>query len=107
MCIRDSINSPNARVRGFAERIAINMPIQGTAAEIIKIAMINLGKELRKNLMKSKMLIQVHDELIFEVAPGELMELSMMINEIMPSAIKLDVPVLVDIKTGDSWGKLE
>ena len=60
-----------------------------------------------KNLMKSKMLIQVHDELIFEVAPGELMELSMMMNEIMPSAIKLDVPVLVDIKTGDSWGKLE
>ena len=103
----EDINSPNARVRGFAERIAINMPIQGTAAEIIKIAMINLGKELRKNLMKSKMLIQVHDELIFEVAPGELMELSMMINEIMPSAIKLDVPVLVDIKTGDSWGKLE
>ena len=90
-----------------AERIAINMPIQGTAAEIIKIAMINLGKEIRKNLMKSKMLIQVHDELIFEVAPGELMELSMMINEIMPNAIKLDVPVLVDIKTGDSWGKLE
>ena len=103
----DDINSPNARVRGFAERIAINMPIQGTAAEIIKIAMINLGKEIRKNLMKSKMLIQVHDELIFEVAPGELMELSMMINEIMPNAIKLDVPVLVDIKTGDSWGKLE
>ena len=103
----EDINSPNARARGFAERIAINMPIQGTAAEIIKIAMINLGKELRKNLMKSKMLIQVHDELIFEVAPGELMELSMMINEIMPSAIKLDVPVLVDIKTGDSWGKLE
>ena len=103
----DDINSPNARVRGFAERIAINMPIQGTAAEIIKIAMINLGKEIRKNLMKSKMLIQVHDELIFEVAPVELMELSMMINEIMPNAIKLDVPVLVDIKTGDSWGKLE
>ena len=103
----DDINSPNARTRGFAERIAINMPIQGTAAEIIKIAMINLGNEIRNNLMKSKMLIQVHDELIFEVGPGELMELSMMINEIMPNAIKLDVPVLVDIKTGDSWGKLE
>ena len=69
--------------------------------------MINLGNEIRNNLMKSKMLIQVHAELIFEVGPGELMELSMMINEIMPNAIKLDVPVLVDIKTGDSWGKLE
>ena len=69
--------------------------------------LINLGNEIRNNLMKSKMLIQVHDELIFEVGPGELMELSMMINEIMPNAIKLDVPVLVDIKTGDSWGKLE
>ena len=62
----DDINSPNARTRGFAERIAINMPIQGTAAELIKIAMINLGNEIRNNLMKSKMLIQVHDELIFD-----------------------------------------
>ena len=103
----DDINSSNGRARGFAERIAINMPIQGTAAEIIKVAMINLGKEIKINSLNSKMLIQVHDELIFEVAPGELMELSMMINEIMPNAIKLDVPVLVDIKTGDSWGKLE
>lgn len=103
----EDINSSNGRFRGFAERIAINMPIQGTAAEIIKVAMINLGKEIMKNSLRSKMLIQVHDELIFEVAPGELMELSMMINEIMPNAIKLDVPVLVDIKTGDSWGKLE
>ena len=57
--------------------------------------------------MRSKMLVQVHDELIFEVAPGELMELGSMINEIMPEAIKLDVPVLVDIKTGSSWGSLE
>ena len=103
----DDINSSNGRARSFAERIAINMPIQGTAAEIIKVAMINLGKEIKINSLNSKMLIQVHDELIFEVAPGELMELSMMINEIMPNAIKLDVPVLVDIKTGDSWGKLE
>ena len=103
----DDINSANGRARSFAERIAINMPIQGTAAEIIKVAMINLGKEIKINSLNSKMLIQVHDELIFEVAPGELMELSMMINEIMPNAIKLDVPVLVDIKTGDSWGKLE
>ena len=53
------------------------------------------------------MLIQVHDELIFEVAPGELMEVGAIINEIMPNAIKLDVPVLVDIKTGDSWGSLD
>lgn len=103
----DDINSANGRARSFAERVAINMPIQGTAAEIIKVAMINLGKEIKINSLNSKMLIQVHDELIFEVAPGELMELSMMINEIMPNAIKLDVPVLVDIKTGDSWGKLE
>lgn len=103
----DDINSANGRARSFAERVAINMPIQGTAAEIIKVAMINLGKEIKINSLNSKMLIQVHDELIFEVAPGELMELSMMINEIMPNAIKLDIPVLVDIKTGDSWGKLE
>ena len=82
------------------------MPIQGTAAEIIKVAMIDLGKEIRKNKMQSKILIQVHDELIFEVASGELMELNMIINSIMPNAIKLDVPVLVDIKTGTTWGSL-
>ena len=103
----EDINSPNARIRGFAERIAINMPIQGTAAEIIKVAMIKLGQKIRYEGMRSKMLVQVHDELIFEVAPGELMELGSMINEIMPEAIKLDVPVLVDIKTGSSWGSLE
>jgi len=83
------------------------MPIQGTAAEIIKVAMIKLGQKIRYEGMRSKMLVQVHDELIFEVAPGELMELGSMINEIMPEAIKLDVPVLVDIKTGSSWGSLE
>ena len=103
----DDINSPNARIRGFAERVAINMPIQGTAAEIIKVAMIQLGEEIRKQNMNSKMLIQVHDELIFEVAPGELMELGALINEVMPNAIKLNVPVLVDIKTGPTWGSLE
>ena len=102
----ENINSSYAREKAFAERIAINMPIQGTAAEIIKVAMIDLGKEIRKNNMKSKILIQVHDELIFEVASGELMELNMIINSIMPNAIKLDVPVLVDIKTGITWGNL-
>ena len=102
----ENINSSYAREKAFAERIAINMPIQGTAAEIIKVAMIDLGKEIRKNDMKSKILIQVHDELIFEVASGELMELNMIINSIMPNAIKLDVPVLVDIKTGITWGNL-
>jgi len=103
----ENINSSYAREKAFAERIAINMPIQGTAAEIIKVAMIDLGKEIRKNKMQSKILIQVHDELIFEVASGELMELNMIINSIMPNAIKLDVPVLVDIKTGITWGSLE
>ncbi|MBA46493.1 MAG: DNA polymerase I [Dehalococcoidia bacterium] len=103
----DDINSPNARIRGFAERVAINMPIQGTAAEIIKVAMIKLGQAIRREKMNSKMLIQVHDELIFEVAPGELMEIGAMINEIMPNAIQLEVPVLVDIKTGSSWGSLD
>ena len=102
----ENINSSYAREKAFAERIAINMPIQGTAAEIIKVAMIDLGKEIRKNKMQSKILIQVHDELIFEVASGELMELNMIINSIMPNAIKLDVPVLVDIKTGITWGSL-
>ena len=99
----DDINSSNGRARGVAERIAINMPIQGTAAEIIKVAMINLGKEIKINSLNSKMLIQVHDELIFDVPKNELEEVSELVKETMKSAIILTVPIEVELGIGHNW----
>lgn len=83
------------------------MPIQGTAADVIKIAMINISNEMKTQKMQSKMSIQVHDELIFEVAPGELMELQMMVTTMMPAAMDLAVPLLVEAKTGPTWGDMD
>ncbi len=101
------ITSRNGMHRSAAERVAVNMPIQGTAADIVKIAMINLDKALTAEKMKSRMLIQVHDELIFEAAPGELMELQAMVVDLMPAAMELDVPLNVETKTGMRWGDME
>jgi DNA polymerase-1 len=83
------------------------MPIQGTSADIIKIAMVNIDKAIRDRGLKSRMIIQVHDELIFEVAPGELMEVQAMASELMPSAMDLSVPLDVEIKTGPTWGDMQ
>ena len=93
--------------RAAAERVSVNMPIQGTAADVIKIAMINISNEMKTQKMQSKMSIQVHDELIFEVAPGELMELQMMVTTMMPAAMDLAVPLLVEAKTGPTWGDMD
>ena len=93
--------------RAASERMAVNMPIQGTSADIIKIAMINIDREIRARVLKSRMIIQVHDELIFEVAPGELMEVQAMVSELMPSAMDLSVPLEIEIKTGPTWGDME
>jgi len=101
------INSPNRQIREAAERMAINMPVQGTSADIIKVAMINLDHEMTRRQLKSKMLIQVHDELIFEVPEDELEEMHRLVPEIMATAIKLSVPLKVDIKTGTNWGEME
>lgn len=101
------ITSRNGMYRSAAERIAVNMPIQGTAADIVKMAMIDVDAAMKKEKMRSRMLIQVHDELIFEAAPGELMELQAMITELMPAAMKLDVPLNVETKTGTRWGDME
>lgn len=101
------ITSRNGMHRSAAERVAVNMPIQGTAADIVKIAMINLDEAMTKEKMKSRMLIQVHDELIFEAAPGELMELQAMATELMPGAMDLAVPLNVETKTGIRWGDME
>ena len=97
------INSQNAVVRGGAERNAVNAPIQGSAADIIKIAMINIHKRLRDENWKSKMLLQVHDELVFDVHISELERIKPMIKHEMENAFILDVPLEVEIGEGKNW----
>jgi DNA polymerase-1 len=101
------INAQNRQVREAAERMAINMPVQGTSADIIKVAMINLEREIEKRGLKSKMLLQVHDELIFEVPQTELGEMKKIVPELMTSAIELSVPLKAAVKSGPNWGEME
>jgi DNA polymerase-1 len=100
--LRD-ILSGNQVVRGNAERNAINAPIQGSAADIIKIAMVKIDNRLRNENFKSKMILQVHDELIFETENSELDRLREMVLAEMSGAVKLDVPLLVEWGTGNNW----
>jgi len=100
--LRD-IQSRNQVVRGNAERNAINAPLQGTAADIIKIAMVRIHDRIKAAKWKSRMILQVHDELIFEVVPGELEKLKDMVIFEMTNAAKLDVPLQVDYGTGKNW----
>jgi DNA polymerase-1 len=99
------INSANFTVRGFAERNAINSPIQGTAADMIKLAMIQIQKEFSKNKFKSKMLLQVHDELVFDVRKDELEAVKPVIIQCMQHALALpnDVPTDAEIGSGLNW----
>lgn len=97
------INSANAVVRGFAERNAINAPIQGSSADMIKIAMINIFNELSNNGLKTKMILQVHDELVFDLHKDEEATVRRIVEKNMKDAIKLDVPVVIDMKTGNTW----
>ena len=97
------INSANAIVRNFAERNAINAPIQGSSADMIKVAMINIHEELINKNFKTKMILQVHDELVFDLHKDEEAEVRKIVNQKMVDAIKLDVPVVVDMNTGDTW----
>lgn len=97
------INSANAVVRGFAERNAINAPIQGSAADIIKVAMINIHREFHKNNFKSKMIMQVHDELVFDVHKSEVELVKPIIKENMMGAVQIAVPLEVDMNTGSNW----
>lgn len=100
--LRD-IQSRNQVVRGNAERNAINAPIQGTAADIIKVAMVRIHDKMKAGNYASKMILQVHDELIFEVFPGELDRLKEMVIYEMSNAVKLDIPLKVDWGTGNNW----
>ncbi len=101
------INSSNRQVREAAERMAINMPVQGTSADIIKVAMINLDREMDKQRLKSKMLLQVHDELVLEVPDGEMETVQKLVPQVMSSALQLNVPLKVDTKQGQNWGEME
>jgi DNA polymerase-1 len=97
------INSSNFNQRSFAERTAMNSPIQGTAADIIKIAMIRMAERIEKEGLKTRMLLQVHDELVFEMPPDELEVLQSIVPEVMENAISIDVPLKVDVSFGDTW----
>lgn len=97
------INSRNFNLRGFAERTAINTPIQGTAADIIKIAMVNVQKMLEQGGYKSRILLQVHDELLLEVTEAEREEVGALVKQTMESAVKLSVPLIADVNYGVNW----
>ena len=101
------INSPNFNTRGGAERMAINMPIQGTAADIMKLAMVRVQRRLDAEEMQTKMLLQVHDELVFETPREELDALQALVFDEMPAAMSLDVTLKVDAKWADNWGDME
>ena len=101
------VNSSNRLLREAAERMAINMPVQGTSADIIKVAMINLDREMSRRQLKSKMILQVHDELIFEVPEDELDLMRQLVPEIMSAALILSVSLKVDVKVGHNWGEME
>lgn len=95
--------SPNRMIKEFAERAAINQPLQGTAADLIKMAMINVDKVFKENNLKSKMVMQVHDELVFEVVADELEQVKTLVKQEMQNVANLKVPLLVDINWGKSW----
>jgi DNA polymerase I len=97
------LNHENRQRREIAERAALNAPIQGSAADIIKIAMLNVDSHIKQLNLKSRLLLQVHDELILEVAPGESAELSRIVKQQMSNAFKLRVPLDVNIGIGKSW----
>ena len=107
----NEVHSRNYHTRAAGERMAVNMPIQGTAADIVKIAMINIQQRMGALGMRSKMILQVHDELIFEVPRDELGQMQAIITELMPSAVPPDmgfvVPLEVEMKVGDNWGDME
>jgi DNA polymerase-1 len=102
-CIR-AINSRNKTEKAAAERVAVNTPIQGSAADIVKTAMLNLDKRLVSEKSPARLLLQVHDELILECPKSEAKEASRLVREVMESAVKLSVPLRVSVETGKRWG---
>jgi DNA polymerase-1 len=101
------ITSPQAQLRNFAERTALNSPLQGTAADLIKLAMISIAKRLQKEKLQAQMILQVHDELLFEALPKEEKALTKLVKEEMEGVFKLEVPLVVEIGVGPNWRDLE
>ena len=100
------IESRNPNQRGFAERTAINTPLQGTAADLIKLAMIALDRQLTERALKTRMILQVHDELLFEVPMDERAEVEALVRAEMEGVVKLDVPLVADLAFGPNWRDL-
>ena len=100
-----AIRSSNFNQRSLAERMAMNTPIQGTAADIIKLAMIRADRALRNAGLKSRILLQVHDELVLEVTKDELAQVKVLLQEAMEKAAELSVPLTIDINTGENWAE--
>ena len=101
------INSKNPNQRGFAERTAVNTPLQGTAADLIKIAMIRIDEAILERNLKSRMTLQVHDELVFEVPEAEIDIMRSLVREYMERVHELAVPLLVEMGVGSNWRDLE
>ena len=101
--LSSELSSSNAMIREFAKRAAINQPMQGSAADLMKIAMIEFSNKLKENNLKSKMIIQVHDELVVEVLKSELEDVKRLVKEAMELNQPLCVPLVVDINAGESW----
>jgi len=97
------MHSRNPNARSFAERTAVNTPLQGTAADLIKLAMIRIDEILRREKLETRMLLQVHDELVFEAPPAEVQQIVKMVKHEMESVHKLDAPLVVDVGSGDNW----
>ncbi|MBA7500335.1 DNA polymerase I [subsurface metagenome] len=102
----EGINSKDKNIREFNERIAINAPIQGSAADLIKLAMIKIDESFKKERFKSRLLLQIHDELIFEIYKSELEKTKSIIKEIMEHSLEISVPIKVNLKTGNNWAQL-
>jgi DNA polymerase-1 len=98
-----NLNASNRNLVQAEERAAINMPIQGTAADIIKIAMVNIHSRMKAERYQSKMILQIHDELLFECPGSEVQKLAVMVQEEMEGSVKLSVPLKVDWNYGRSW----
>ena len=97
------LNDPDRNTRSFAERAAVNTVIQGAAADMIKVAMIRIHRRLREEKLQTRMLLQIHDELLFELLPAEEERAKRLVSEEMTGALKMDVPVKVNVAVGPNW----
>jgi DNA polymerase-1 len=100
------LQDPRREVRAGAERAAVNAPVQGSAADIIKIAMIRLQQQFRERHLASRMILQVHDELVFEVPEAEVAAVARLVRETMEGAMDLSVPLRVEVKVGSNWAEM-